>query len=300
MTIAFWSSVRHSGVTVTLASVCVIWSELYGECMNVTANHLSNEGILSCLMGELKRERRERKEYCYRFGEPEYFRRLKMEQCHSRYLLNQKMCYFPMEGKEETDYFTGCGLEGVMKQVAPEELLLIDVAAGENKGAIQILNSADFQVHILPGEKEEIDHFFLSCEPDYAKSFFILPKGRNSTSGYSRKQFCKKYKIPMQQVSEIRHSDEFATAVWEGRLVPFLRAHMVCSEVTKKMKRGEEWIRSLTETAVLLHRFVGKGGAHECEGYEGALRGKLPSGQEERQFCCRCLSWPASEQEDTM
>lgn len=255
MTIAFWSSVKQSGVTATLASVCVIWTELYGECVNVTANHLSNDGILECLQGELKRENRERKSFCYHFGEPEFFRRIKMKQGAAEYLMKRGIRYLPMNGKGETDYFKGCGLSGVMERVPPGEFLMVDVAAGWNSGSMQILNSVDYQVCILPKDKETTDQFFLLETWNMEKCFFILPRGSIS-SGYSRDQFCEKYGISKDRVSEVLYNEAFELSVWEGQLVPYLRSHIGCVGEDEWELPKEEWVRTLIETAVMLRRFA--------------------------------------------
>ena len=255
MTIAFWSSVRQSGVTATLASVCVIWTEIYGERLTVTANHLSNDGILSCFLGEIKRENRERREFCYCFGEPEYFRRLHMQQKDTERLLKQGIRYLPMDGREEPDYFTGSGLSSVQKQTNPEEFLMIDVAAGENQSSINLLNQVDILVCVLPKEIESTDHFLLSFSWNLNQCFFILPKKKKS-KGYSKNKFCTKYHIPKKQVAEVWYHEEFALTVWKGQLVPHLRSGIRCVGENQWEKPKEEWVKSLMETAVLLRKFA--------------------------------------------
>lgn len=276
MIVAFWSSFRQSGVTSVLAAICVIWTELYGECLNVTSNHLGNDGILDCLRGTLKRERREQKKAYYCFGEPEYFRRLRMRQEPVEHLLNQRIRYLPMDGGEERDYFSGCGLKGVIERVPFGETLLIDTAGGGNKGSLQILSSADYQVHVLPKSKDKVDSFFLSCKWSLENCFFILPRSRDSF-GYSREKFCEKFQISKRQVSEVFFGEESAQLIWEGELVPFLRTHLSCTKENTEYR----WIRPLAEAAVRLGKFIGKGGLGECEGCAEVQERELFFGLEE-------------------
>ena len=226
MKIAFWSYIRHqSGVTAGVVLMSVLWTELFGEEIAVTSNHICNNSLVRRLCGGSEyKENRYGKVFSYELGEPEYFRLLYAGVHKVPYKINDSLRYVPMLGNE-VEMFRGAGLCEVDKQIAEEELLFIDTACGCGYGSRKILEEAEVRVVLLPSERQYIDHFFQSGTELLERSFFIL-------GNYSFSQSCppsyliRKYKIPKERIGVILHDNEYEQAMQEGTTLSYIAGNL--------------------------------------------------------------------------
>lgn len=253
MDIAFWSSVRHqSGVTSDVAAISVLWAELFKDKIIVTSNHICNGGLLERLRGGTEqRERFAKREYCYHFGEPEYFRMLYEKGKERTVQLNSGMRYIPMTGNEEAQMFSGSGLKEVKKQLGVGEYLMIDAACGYGNSSQKILQEAEFTVIALPSEKKAVDEFFSSDTFLRRKSFFILGNYRSAGS-CCPSYLCYKYKIPKERVGVIPYDAAFELAMWEGSAAVYVGGNINCS----RRNRAYHFINYTKKTAINLRNYV--------------------------------------------
>lgn len=253
MDLAFWSNVRHqSGVTAGVAVISVLWTELYTGEIAVTSNHISSKGVLERLRGGTeRREKMARKEYCYNFGEPEYFRRLFETGEKYEVKLNDGMRYIPMQGNEEVQMFCGGGLQGVKKRLNEENFLIVDTACGYGSSSLRILQESDLVVVILPPEKEMIDAFFQSDTLFRRNSFFILGNYRTALSCWPS-YLTKKYKIPKERIGVIPYDFGFEQAMREGTTVAYITANMNCS----RRNEAYHFMNYATKTAISLREYA--------------------------------------------
>lgn len=253
MDIAFWSSVRHrSGVTSGVAAISVLWAELFADEIVITSNHICDGSVLERLRGGTERkEKFARKDYCYNFGEPEYFRVLCEKGKKLMVQLNGGMRYIPMTGNEEAQMFSGSGLQGLKKRLGSREYLMIDTACGYGSSSQSILQETDLTVVVLPPEKEAVDKFFQSDTVLRQNSFFILGNYRAARS-CCPSYLCHRYKIPKERVGVIPYDSEFEQAMREGNTAAYIGGNMNCS----RRKRAYHFIRYVKKTAIDLRNYA--------------------------------------------
>ncbi|MCH5273725.1 MAG: hypothetical protein J1E35_08625 [Lachnospiraceae bacterium] len=261
MDIAFWSSVRHqSGVTSGVAAISLLWAELFKDRITVTSNHICNGGLLERLRGGTEhREKFAKREYCYNFGEPEYFRMLYEKEKGCMVQLNGGMRYISMTGNEEVQMFSGSGLKGVKKQLGIGEYLMIDAACGYGNSSQKILQEAELTVIALPPEKNIVDAFFHSDTFLRQKSFFILGNYRSEASCYPS-YLCHKYKIPKERVGMIPYDSAFEQAMEEGSTAAYIGGNINCS----RRNGAYHFIHYTKKTAINLRNYVMERRNHVC------------------------------------
>ncbi len=253
MDIAFWSNVRHqSGVTSDVAAISVLWAELFADEIIITSNHICNGSVIERLRGGTEREEKfARKDYCYHFGEPEYFRMLCERERKFTVRINDGMRYIPMMGNEEAQMFSGSGLPGVKRQLGKEEYLMIDTACGCGSSSLRILQETELTVIALPPEKEIIDAFFRSDTVFRQNSFFILGNYRAAAS-CCPSYLCHRYKIPKERVGVIPYDSEFEQAMREGRTAAYISGNLNCS----KRSKSYHFMNYAKKTAISLRKYA--------------------------------------------
>ncbi len=261
MDIAFWSGVRHrSGVTSGVAAISVLWAELFEGEITITSNHICNGSILERLRGGTERQEKfARRDYCYNFGEPEYFRVLCERGNGLAVQLNGGMRYIPMTGEEEVRMFSGSGLKGVKKKMGMAGFLLIDTACGYGSSSQSILQEAGLTVIALPPEKEAVDAFFRSDTPFRQDSFFILGNYR-ATVSCRPSYLCHRYKVPKERIGIIPYDSEFEQAMREGNTAAYIGGNINCS----RRSRAYHFIRCVKKTAIDLRKYAEERRNHVC------------------------------------
>ena len=254
MNIAFWSTVRHqSGVTASVAITGILWVELFMEGVEVTSNHICNNGLERRLYGGSEyEERAAKKAYSYLLGEPEYFRMLYNKKRETTLWLNDNLRYVPMEGGSG-EMFGVHGLGELGKKAHQKEYRLIDTASGFGLNSQEILEEAEVTVILFPPQKESIDAFFCSESGLAKESFFIL-------GNYRGEQECrpvyltKQYSIPEERIGIIPYNIGFEQAMKEGSTISYITRNMFCSKrngayhfmynATKTVKKLREYAKS--------------------------------------------------------
>lgn len=253
MEIAFWSNVRHlSGVTAGVVAISVLWTALYTEDIAITANHVSNSGVMECMRGGTERwEKLARREYCYTYGEPEYFRILYNKGEKPEIKLNSGMSYIPMHGGQGAQMFSGGGLSSVRRQAGKNKCLIVDTACGCGSNSMEILREAEVSVVTLPPEKHLVDAFFQSDTFLTDKSFFILGNYKKEAS-YSPAILARKFRIAKERIGVIPYDPEFEQAMRAGDTVAYLAGNMNCG----KRDKAYHFMSNTKNTAVALRKYA--------------------------------------------
>lgn len=247
----FWSNVKQSGVTASVALIGVLWIELYAEKVAVTANHICNYGLVKRLYDGIKyEEATAQRAYSYCIGEPEYFRILYSGELKRRRWLNGRLIFFPMETVKGRLFDTEA-LFDEDSAIYDAEYMLIDTASGYGKSSQKILEKADVKVFLLPPNRECIDSFF-EVEMDlFENSFFII--GRDLALPSCRPSYLtKKHRIPKERVGVIPYDRGYEQAMKEGSVISYVMRNMNCS----KRNGAYRFIRCSTKTVKRLREYV--------------------------------------------
>ena len=232
----------------------ILWSALYDEEIALTSNHISNAGLYERLHGGTERwERFAGKDYCFQYGEPEYFRQLNGCGVKSEVFLNYGMRYIPMKGNAGTELFCGDGLAGVKRYVGEEHYLMIDTACGCSRSSQEIMREAKLTVVALPPEKEMVDSFFKTETKLLQNGFFILGNYKE-TSSCTPEDLNKIYKIQKERIGVIPYDFDFEQAMREGTTVSYLIGNLNCS----RHSACYPFIRDVRNTARCLRRYAVK------------------------------------------
>lgn len=243
MEIAVWSKQQRCGVTFSVAVLSILWSRYFSEQVVVTTNHLSNGGIFEKLTGVAEQEERYRKkEYCYHFGEPEYFRKLWEFERRLTEKAGDSLRMVSMAGERESTMFTEGSINEVRQWLRQEDVLFIDTASGCCQSSQKILNEVPFIVVILPANRHLIRDFFQTYSFYLGKCFILL--GDYSTSSRCYPSYLQqKYGLQKNQVGVLPHDEGLQQAMKNGEVMPYLDSYFVLNRkapsyhfVTKALK----------------------------------------------------------------
>ncbi len=253
MVIAFWSSFRHqSGVTACVAVMGAVWSLLYAEEVVLSSNHISSSGLFERLRGGTERwEKLEKKEYCFLYGEPEYYRLLYGSRMKAEVILNYGIKYVPMGENDDTEMFGTGGAQFVKKYREETGCLMMDTACGCSRCSQKIVREADLTVIALPSERELIDDFFRTEDVLRKEGFFILCKYKE-TSTCTPEYLTQRYKIPKEHIGVIPYNFECEQAMREGTTLAFVAGNIHCS----KQSSSYRFIFEAKKTARRLRKYV--------------------------------------------
>ena len=263
MAIVFWSTQKGvSGVTAVVAAITVVWAECIGQNVYVSSNHISDDDINRVFLGIVRRHYTMVHHYYYSFGEPEYYRFLRVNPRKKR-KVGAGITYLPMEGTEEAEYFSGTGLKGVLKE-SKDAYLLIDAAAGGNDASERLLKASEVRVVVLPPDRDSAEKTLRAFSDDENCFFIFGNYGKCGPMDISA--MLSENGISEQRAGCVPYCEEYELALWSGSAYSFLRSVIFRTNV------GETsfFVNSLLLTAEKLRVFADQRRYGNCTGFEGA------------------------------
>lgn len=241
MKVAFWSNSRgRSCVTSNLACISVLSAlDCPQDRTIIFENHKNIINLGSTLFNhQSKNEVRENYQYKVESGLGRVLRLLEQgeemteERLYrlTRDYLGKRLFYLPAEERnaENLEYYLE--REAVRALNCLEQLsdmVLVDTTSAPLASSRKILQQTDMVVVNLSQNQQFLDHFFRNYSSIQEKAFYLIGN-YDAGSQLTRGEIMKRYHIPGSRIGVIPHSANFADAISDGKLIPFLLKNYPC------------------------------------------------------------------------
>lgn len=241
MKIAFWSNVRgKSCVTSNLACMSVL-SAL--DCPDrrtiVFENHQNILNLGSIYYRPYSNTVSEKTNYNVKTGLEKIFQIVEqggmfpqeMFYHFARDFLNRQLFYFSTESipsAEMLEYHLSQKCKNTLHFLEQYgDLVFVDTKAASLMSSRKILQEADIVVVNLIQNESILSHFFKNFTEIQKKAFYIIGNYEENRS-LNQGVIMEKYHIPQNQIGMIPHCCEYADALSNGCLIPFLSENYGC------------------------------------------------------------------------